>query len=100
MEHDTITLARHATARERPEPTAMIRQRDGGAVATAQGTSADRQLSSPPARRGEMPKAEGGVRSTATERAMSLRRSIVAAAMIGAGLGLALSLVYPRNNRR
>ena len=43
MEHDTITPARHATAREWPEPTAMIRQPDGGALATAQGTAADRK---------------------------------------------------------
>ncbi|MYG90683.1 MAG: hypothetical protein F4188_04250 [Chloroflexi bacterium] len=31
--------------------------------------------------------------------AVSLRRSIVAAAMIGAGVGLALSLLYPRRGR-
>ena len=36
MEHGTITLARHATVLERPEPTVMIRQPDAGALATAQ----------------------------------------------------------------
>ena len=43
MEHDTITLARHATAMERPEPTVMIRQSDEGALATAQEVPADRK---------------------------------------------------------
>ena len=43
MEHDTITLARHATALEQPEPTVIIRQPDGEALAVAQETAADRK---------------------------------------------------------
>ena len=43
MEHDTITLARHATALERPEPTVMILQPDGEALAAAQETATDRK---------------------------------------------------------
>ena len=43
MEHDTITLARHATALEQPEPTVIIRQPDGEALAAAQETAADRK---------------------------------------------------------
>ena len=43
MEHDTIPLARYATALERPEPTVMIRQPDEGALATAQEVPADRK---------------------------------------------------------
>ena len=43
MEHDTITLARHVTTMERSEPTVMIRQPDGEALATVQGTAPDRK---------------------------------------------------------
>ena len=43
MEHDTITLARHVTAMERSEPTVMILQPDGEALATVQGTAPDRK---------------------------------------------------------
>ena len=38
-----MTLARHATAMEPPEPTVMIRQPDGETLATAQETAADRK---------------------------------------------------------
>ena len=38
-----MTLARRATALDRPEPMVMIRQPDGEALATAQGTAADRK---------------------------------------------------------
>ena len=41
MKSDTITLARHATAMDRPEPTVTIRQPDGEARAAAQETTAD-----------------------------------------------------------
>ena len=43
MEHNTITLARHATAPERPEPTVMIRPPEGDALAAAHETAADRE---------------------------------------------------------
>ena len=43
MEHDTITLARYATAPERPEPTVVIRPPDGEALAAAAETAADRK---------------------------------------------------------
>ena len=43
MEHDTITLARHVTAMERSEPTVMILQPDGEALAVAQETAPDRE---------------------------------------------------------
>ena len=43
MEHDTITLARQATAPERPEPTVMIRPPDGEAFGAAQETAANRK---------------------------------------------------------
>ena len=43
MEHNTITLARHATTPERPEPTVVIRQPDGEALAAAHETAADRE---------------------------------------------------------
>ena len=42
MEHDTITLAPHATAPERPEPTVIIRPPDGEALVAATETAADR----------------------------------------------------------
>jgi MFS family permease len=38
--------------------------------------------------------------SNGAQAPSSLRRTVVAAAMIGAGVGLALSLVYPRNRER
>ena len=43
MEHNTITLARHATTPERPEPTVVIRQPDGEALAAAHETAADHE---------------------------------------------------------
>ena len=43
MEHDTITLARHVTTPERPEPTVMIRPPEGDALAAAHETAADRE---------------------------------------------------------
>ena len=43
MGHDTITLARHATAMEPPEPTGKIGPPDGDAFATTQEISADRK---------------------------------------------------------
>ena len=43
MEHDTITLARHTTAPERPEPTVVIRPPDGEAFGAAQETAANRK---------------------------------------------------------
>ena len=42
MEHNTITLARHGTTPERPEPTVMIRPPDGEALTAAQEAAADR----------------------------------------------------------
>ena len=43
MKSDTITLARHATTMDRPEPTVMIRQPDEDALATARAAAADRK---------------------------------------------------------
>ena len=42
MEHETITLSRHATAVATPEPT-VVMQPAGGAVAIAQETAAERK---------------------------------------------------------
>ena len=44
MEHETITLPRHATAAATPEPT-VVMQPDGGADAIAQETAAERKPS-------------------------------------------------------
>ncbi len=43
MKSDTITLARHATTMDRPEPTVMIRQPDEDALAAARAAAADRK---------------------------------------------------------
>ena len=53
MKSDTITLARHATTMDRPEPTVMIWQPDEDALAAARTAAADRGLGHGAAMRGD-----------------------------------------------
>ncbi|MCY4481631.1 MAG: DUF222 domain-containing protein, partial [Spirochaetaceae bacterium] len=53
MKSDTITLARHATTMDRPEPTVMIQQPDEDALSAARAAAADRKPGDSAAMRGD-----------------------------------------------
>ena len=105
-----------AVAVERPEPTRAIASRPSGSVVSS---ARDIPISTRPSQPARLTRLNGVSEVFELElRAQlrppddvvvvgnhsrpepSLRRSVVAAAMLGAGVGFALSFVYPRNRTR
>ena len=97
---------------ERPEPTRAIALRPSGSVVSS---ARDIPVSTRPSRpdrlngvsevfdlelRGQVRPASPPAAANSGESEPSIRRSVVAAAMLGAGVGFALSFVYPRNRSR
>ena len=105
-----------AVAVERPEPTRAIASRASGSVVSSARDIPISTRPSPPARltrlngvsevfalelRAQLrPPDDVAVVGNNRRPEPSLRRSVVAAAMLGAGVGFALSFVYPRNRTR
>ncbi|MCY4619759.1 MAG: MDR family MFS transporter [Chloroflexi bacterium] len=101
-----------AVAVERPEPTRAIASRPSGSVVSSARDIPISTRPSQPARlngvsevfelelRAQLRPPDEPVATISNESVPSMRRSVVAAAMLGAGVGFALSFVYPRNRTR